>query len=106
MALRVERQRKFVDTMSQVENSHIPFPDEPPLVYPDAETWKELTAQRKKRNTAPRTFSKSSARPRKKTQEALKQPTTIEFVETPIEGTSSIISRTCTTSRSSWTPRP
>ena len=44
MAVRVAKQKGFVDAMYQTEKSHVPFPDEPPIVYPDAEVWKELTA--------------------------------------------------------------
>ena len=46
LALRVARQKGVVDTLYQVERSHVPFPDEPPIVYPDAEVWQELTARR------------------------------------------------------------
>ncbi len=48
IAVRNERVKKVIDTFYQVEKSQIPFADEPPLVYPDAEVWKELTARRKK----------------------------------------------------------
>ena len=43
MDLRVERQKGVVDALYQVERSHIPFSDEPPIVYPDAEVWQRLT---------------------------------------------------------------
>jgi len=46
MALRVARQKAVVDTLYQVEKSHVPFPDEPPIVYPPAEIWQEITARR------------------------------------------------------------
>ncbi|MBI3466069.1 MAG: VWA domain-containing protein, partial [Planctomycetes bacterium] len=36
-----------VDTLATVERSHIPFPDEPPIIYPDPEVWARLTARRK-----------------------------------------------------------
>ena len=49
MELRVARQKGVVDTLYQVEKSHIPFPDEPPIVYPDAEVWQQLTARRKEK---------------------------------------------------------
>jgi hypothetical protein len=58
------------------------YPDDPPIVYPDAETWKELTARRKERFGAMELSRTSPAE--KKIQEALKQPTQIEFVETPL----------------------
>ena len=37
------------DTMYQIELSHIPFPDNPPIVYPDAPVWEELSKRRKDR---------------------------------------------------------
>ena len=32
----------------QVEKSHMPFPDEPPIVYPDSERWERISASREK----------------------------------------------------------
>ena len=60
-----------------------PFADDPPIVYPDAEVWKELTARRKEKYTATELSRRSPAE--KKIEEALKQPTQIEFVETPLK---------------------
>ena len=45
---RAARHKAFFDTMYQVELSHIPMPDNPPIVYPDAEIWQDLTNRRKK----------------------------------------------------------
>ncbi|HMF14831.1 MAG TPA: VWA domain-containing protein, partial [Gemmataceae bacterium] len=45
--LRRVRQERFMLTLMQVERSHIPFPDEPPVQFPPAATWKALTGQRK-----------------------------------------------------------
>ena len=47
MATRVACQKAFVDTCFTLERSHIPFPDDPPIVYPDAEVWQQLTVRRK-----------------------------------------------------------
>ncbi len=80
MAVRVARQKGFVDATFHTEKSHVPVADDPPIVYSDAETWRELTARRKERFS-----SMSLSRPspaEKKIEEALKQPTTIEFVDT------------------------
>ena len=41
MAVRVAKQKGFVDAMYQTEKSHVPTPDDPPIVYPDAEVWKD-----------------------------------------------------------------
>jgi len=48
MRFRDLRHRNFVDAMYQVEKSAIPFPDEPPIVYPDAQVWEDLSMRRKK----------------------------------------------------------
>jgi hypothetical protein len=45
--LRRVRQERFMLTLMQVERSHIPFPDEPPVQFPPAATWRALTGQRK-----------------------------------------------------------
>lgn len=41
------RDQGFLDAMAGVERSAIPFSDETPIVYPDAETWIDLTQRRK-----------------------------------------------------------
>jgi len=45
--LRNLRAEKFLKTLEQVELSHIPFPDEPPVLYPRPEVWKALSERRK-----------------------------------------------------------
>ncbi|HTN75012.1 MAG TPA: VWA domain-containing protein, partial [Pirellulaceae bacterium] len=43
-----ERQKGYFDVLALVEESHIPFPDEPPLVFPEAEFWEKITKDREK----------------------------------------------------------
>ena len=43
------REDRFLLTMMQVEKSHIPYPDEPPVHFPPAAVWRELTGLRKER---------------------------------------------------------
>jgi len=43
------RNDRFLLTMLQTEKSHIPYPDEPPVHFPPASVWRELTAGRKER---------------------------------------------------------
>jgi hypothetical protein len=43
------KEDRFLLTMLQVERSHIPFPDEPPVAFPPAATWRELSNYRKER---------------------------------------------------------
>ena len=83
MAVRVAKQKGFVDAMYQTEKSHIPTADDPPIVYPDAEVWKELTARRREKYSSTNLSKVSPVE--KKIEEALKQPTQIEFVETPLK---------------------
>ena len=83
MALREQRQKAVVDTLYQVEKSFIPFPDDPPIVYPDADVWQQLTVRRKDKYSSMDLAKPNSAE--KKINEALKSPTVMEFVETPLE---------------------
>jgi hypothetical protein len=47
--LRRVREERFLLTMMQVERSHVPFPDEPPIQFPPAAVWRELTKLRKEK---------------------------------------------------------
>lgn len=42
------REDRFLLSMMQVEKSHIPYPDEPPVHFPPSKVWKELLQLRKK----------------------------------------------------------
>ena len=42
------RHKNFADVLYEVEEALIPFPANPPIIYPDAEIWHELTMRRKK----------------------------------------------------------
>jgi hypothetical protein len=42
------RRKGFVDAAFQIELSHVPTADEPPILYPDPEVWQLLTERRKK----------------------------------------------------------
>ena len=39
---------RFLLTMMQVEKSHIPYPDEPPVHFPPSKVWKDLLETRKR----------------------------------------------------------
>jgi tetratricopeptide (TPR) repeat protein len=43
------REDRFLLAMMQTEKSHIPYPDEPPVHFPPAAVWRELTGARKER---------------------------------------------------------
>jgi tetratricopeptide (TPR) repeat protein len=82
MVLRRQRQRAVLETLYQVERSHIPFPDDPPIVYTDPEIWQQLSARRKERYSSMDLSKQGTSE--KKIQDALKSPTQLEFIETPL----------------------
>jgi hypothetical protein len=43
------RQDRFLEVLYQVELSHVPFPDEPPVIYPPADVWRVLSLTRKRK---------------------------------------------------------
>lgn len=82
LVLRVERQKKVLETLNQVERSHVPFPDEPPIVYPDAEVWRELSERRKARYAAMDLASQGPAE--RRISEQLTKTTQLDFLDTPL----------------------
>lgn len=80
--LRSLRADRFLATLTQVELSHVPFPDEPPIRYPTAEVWKALTERRKK--WASVDLKKNSPN-EQRIRSALDDETEIEFVDTPLK---------------------
>ena len=50
--LRELRADRFLETLYQVELSHVPFPDEPPVLYPPADVWRALTLTRQEKYSA------------------------------------------------------
>jgi len=82
-ALRIARQKGVVDSLYQVEKSHVPTPDEPPIIYPAAEVWQDLSARRKEKYSSMDLASRGQAE--KKIDDALKSPTQLEFIETPMQ---------------------
>ncbi len=47
-AARSARHQASWDTWYQIELSHIPNPDNPPIIYPEASVWEELTKRRER----------------------------------------------------------
>ncbi|MCE9544987.1 MAG: VWA domain-containing protein [Planctomycetia bacterium] len=82
MALIDQRDRASVATMFEVEKSFVPFPDDPPIVYPSAEVWEELTLRRKKYATVDLQHTSPAE---EKIMEQLKEPTKLDFEETPLD---------------------
>ncbi len=81
------RKHRTLLTLLQVDKSHIPFPDEPPLEYPDATWWDEMTAQRMRWSRVDR-WSRIDltvpTRAEQRIREKLGDPVTLEFAETPL----------------------
>jgi tetratricopeptide (TPR) repeat protein len=75
------RQERYLATLLQVEKSHVPFPDEPPVRFPPAATWKRLTEIRKERYETSGFTEDDPATLRKlrEIRDKLNSPITIEF---------------------------
>jgi hypothetical protein len=82
MALWEMREKMFVRTFYQVERSHIPFPDEPPIVYMPADQWEALTIRRAKYKAVDLGKQGSSE---ERIFKALNDKATMEFIETPLK---------------------
>jgi len=80
--LRALRADKFLEALYQVELSHVPFPDEPPILWPAPEVWQALTERRRKWASVDlKTYNPIEERIRA----ALDEPTEIEFIELPLQ---------------------
>ncbi|MCA9261003.1 MAG: VWA domain-containing protein, partial [Planctomycetales bacterium] len=81
---RAARHAAAWDAMYQVELSHIPMPDNPPIIYPDPAEWEELSIRRKKRYAA--VDLKSQGKAETTIYETLRQPlrARLEYPQTPL----------------------
>ncbi|MCL6508206.1 MAG: VWA domain-containing protein, partial [Bryobacteraceae bacterium] len=80
-ALRDQRHRGLVDSLYAVEVSHVPTPDEPPILYPPAEVWRDLTERRRKYKSVDLSLSNPQ---RDRIKAALEEETEVDFDDTPI----------------------
>ena len=80
--LRNLRADRFLETLEQVERSHVPFPDEPPVRWPRPEVWKALSERRKQYASVD--LHKSSAA-EKRIVQALDQETSINFADSQLD---------------------
>jgi hypothetical protein len=81
---RMARQKGYVDTMYQSELAFVPFPDDQPIVYPDAAMWEEMTNVRKKWSKYASVDLKDQEGPTAKIRAALDGETSFEFTELPL----------------------
>ncbi len=80
--LRALRYDRFLETLYQVELSHVPFPDEPPVRYPPAAVWQQLTLKREKWKSVD--LHKDSPN-EQKIRKALEQETSLEFPDNTLK---------------------
>ncbi|MBD3676042.1 MAG: hypothetical protein HUJ26_21240, partial [Planctomycetaceae bacterium] len=80
--LRFLRRDEFLAVLHQVELSHVPFPDEPPVRWPSAEVWQDLTERRK-------VWKRTNLRKNSPTEEAiikaLDEQYNAEFFQVPLQ---------------------
>ncbi|NCA12380.1 hypothetical protein EBR56_11390, partial [bacterium] len=82
--VRVKRdmERGFMDCLHQVDTAAIPLADEPPIIYPSASRWRELTKKREKYKSVDLANPGSNEQ---RIYEALQKPIqNIDFSETPL----------------------
>lgn len=84
--LRKYRRLRFLDVLMSVERSHIPMSDEPPILYPDAETWLALSKERKEKYSDATLFTQSDSE--KKIIKALDKIVDVKIKEEEGEGAS------------------
>jgi hypothetical protein len=83
---RAARWTNFFDTLYQNEKSSIPFPDDPPIVYPSAPVWEEMSTRRKDRYGS--MDLKATGEAEQRIEKALRSPlhqNGLDFVETPLK---------------------
>ncbi len=76
------RERNFVDAFSLVLKANIPFVDEPPIVYPDADIWQRMSRRRIERYGAIELVGDNDTE--RRIQSTLGDETTQSFVELPL----------------------
>ena len=82
--MRALRADKFLAALYEVERAHVPFPDEPPVLWPSAERWREITIKREKwKSVDLKTYSKQE----EKIVSALNRPMKekFDFVDATLE---------------------
>ncbi|GIW91420.1 MAG: hypothetical protein KatS3mg109_1852 [Pirellulaceae bacterium] len=83
------RHRNFADALYTVEESAIPFRDEPPIQYPPAEVWQKLSRDREKYKQMDLAGDNPSER---RIYEELRKPTSIDFDNQPLTEVAQILS--------------
>lgn len=76
------RERNFVDAMSLVIESAIPFVDDPPVIYPDADVWQRLSRRRLERYGSIELVGDSEVE--RRIERALDNEVTQNFIDLPL----------------------
>ncbi|MEZ6139399.1 MAG: VWA domain-containing protein [Zavarzinella sp.] len=76
------REDRFLLQMLEVEKAHMPFPDEPPVHFPPAKVWRDLTAIRKSKPVAD--FD-ADLTPRQRDQYKRNQKSLLQSVTFPLQ---------------------
>jgi hypothetical protein len=76
------RERNFVDAFTLVLKSSIPFVDEPPIVYPDADIWQRMSRRRLERYGAIELVGDNETE--RRIQTSLNDEVSFNFVELPL----------------------
>ena len=81
--IRSLRNDRFLETLYQVELSHVPFPDEPPVRFPNPAVWEALSRSRIQRYSSVSLESNSPAE--RAVNAALEQPAVVaDYFEQPL----------------------
>jgi uncharacterized protein with von Willebrand factor type A (vWA) domain/tetratricopeptide (TPR) repeat protein len=85
--MRRVREARFLLTMLLVDKASVPYPDEPPISFPPAATWRELTRLRKEKyETIGLTEADPTvARKLRDLQNVLSRPVNIDFESGPLK---------------------
>ena len=75
------RHRGFANALYEVERAAIPFPDEPPIVYPDPEFWERISNDRQKYKSMDLLGGDTKER---KIYDALNDEILLEFNDAPL----------------------
>ena len=73
------REDRYLMCMLQVEKSFIPYPDEPPVHFPPAQVWRELTAHRSENYTTTDVGGDPTARKRMKRVRSILEEQRVNF---------------------------
>ena len=79
--IRELKQVNFLSTLALVEEAHIPFPDEPSIIYPEKEFWQDITIRRDKWKAADLAEPGTAE---ERILSELKVLTEIDFLEMPL----------------------